>query len=340
MKDVRRFRDKLKREDGISVIALIVAILLLGSIGYIMSSLMSGSQESVPRILDSSRAFYIAQGGVEYVGKYLNGQSSWMSLISPPTSQTLGTGNFTVTYSPVDASNLNATITGNSGTAHRGISVSYRKSGFAIRSQGGISMGNNAVLDCDPSDPFNQICNSTNLNTCPCTQQSTPVSAMLPITVPNSPVPPAPAIGCNISGIQTIPAGTYYCSAGMIFNNNANVSVSGSVTIFTTTFTLNNNVRFNSPGSAANLLILAQGNVNLNNNARFRGAIYAPGYDINISNNVIFTGFFAGGRPGVWNTVSINNNANFDMTAGSTSAYFNVAGGGSGSAMSLTSWQE
>lgn len=333
------FRNKLKKEKGISVIVLVAAILLIGTIGFILSSLMSEHQGSVPRGLDSNSALYIAQGGVAHVGKYLQGQSNWMSLTNPPTSQTLGSGNYTVAYSPVDASNLNATITGNSGTAHRRITVSYRKSGFAVRSQGGISMGNNATLDCDPSDPSNQICNNTNLTTCPCIQQSTSSSAMPPFSVP-SPTPSAPPVGCNLSGSRTISAGTYYCASGMTINNNATITISGAVTIFTTTFTLYNNVRFNSSGPAANVLILAQGNVTLNNNDIFQGAIYAPGYDISIPNNVSFTGFVAGGRPGVWNTVNINNNANFDTSAGSNSSYFNLAGGGAGSAITLTSFQE
>jgi hypothetical protein len=335
---MKKFLLILKKEKGISVIALIGVILLLGSIGYIMSSLMVRSQESVPRTLDSTRAIYLAQGGVEYVGKYLNSQSSWMSLTSPPTNINLGTGNFSVTYAPVDNSNLNATITGFSGTAKRSLTVGFQRSGFAIRSQGGISMGNNAALDCEPSNPSNQICTNTNLGTCPCTQQNASGASMPAFSLP-SPLPSAPPSGCTINNNVTIPAGIYYCPTGMTVGNNDVITLSGPVTIYTTSFTLNNGALFNNSGSPGNLLIFAQGNVTLSNNSRFKGAIYAPGYDISIYNNATLTGYVAGGRPGVWNTVNINNNALFDVTAG-TNTGNSPPGGGSGSAISLTSWQE
>lgn len=335
------FQKILRRKEGISAIALIVAILLLGSIGYIMSTLMSRSQESVPRTLDSSRAFYVAQGGVEYVGKYLNGQANWMALTNPPTSRTLGTGNFTVAFFPVDNLNLTATITGNSGSAHRAITVGYKKSGFAIRSQGGINMGNNADLVCDPSQPSN-TCNNSNLSTCPCIEMNVLPANMPPFSIP-SPAPPAPPGGspagsCTIYASETIPAGTYYCPSGVNLANNVHITLSGPVTIYTTTFYLGNNVHFNDTGSPANLLIMAQGNVTLNNNDNFKGAIYAPGYDISITNNVTFTGFVVGGRPGVSTTIDINNNAIFDVTAGSNTGN-SPPGGGAGSAIILTDWQ-
>lgn len=333
-----------KKEKGISAIALIVAILLLGSIGYIMSSLMSRSQESIPRTLDSTRAFYIAQGGVKYVGNYLNGQSNWISLTNPPISVTLGSGNFMVSYSPVDAYHLTATITGNSGTAHRAITVSYKRSGFAVRSQGGISMGNNADLVCDPSQPSN-TCTNTNINTCPCIQQNVSSATMPPFSFPPPTTPLLPGLAsgsppgsCTIYSSETIPQGTYYCPSGMTVGNNVTITLSGAVTIYTTTFNLNNNVRFNDAGSAADLLIMAKGNVTLSNNDVFKGAIYAPGYDISIPNNVTFTGFVAGGRPGVWDTVDINNNATFDVSAGSNTGN-SPPGADAGSAVTLTDWQ-
>jgi hypothetical protein len=338
MKQLSSYMAILKKEKGISAIALIVAILLLGSIGYIVSNLMARSQESIPRSLNTARAFYLAQGGVEYVGKYLNGQADWMNLTSPPTNKSLGTGNFTVSYSPVDGANLDAVITGYSGTAQRRITVRYNRSGFAIRSQGGITMGNNAILDCEPSNPLNTNCTNTNLGTCPCTQQSVSSVTMPAFTVP-SPAPSAPPIGCTIYSSGTIAAGNYYCSGGMVVGNGVTITLSGPVTIYTTTFTLNNNVYFNNSGSAANLMVYAGGNVSISNNSSFKGAIYAPGYNISISNNVSFTGFIAGGRPGVLGTVNVNNNANFDVTAG-TNTGNSPPGGGSGSAISLNSWQE
>ncbi len=203
MKKIRLKKFK-RNEKGISVIALIVAILLLGSIGYIMSSLMSRSQESVPRTLDSTNAFSLVQGGVNYTGKYLTGVTDW-SILSGTLTKSLATGTFTIQWGAYDSGikTITATITGASGSANRRVTTIFKKFGsaLAIRSRGGISIKTGSWLDCDPSDSSNPLCTG---GTCVCTQ----ANVSLP-TVWFSTTPPALPIACNMSN-----AGNYSGSSG------------------------------------------------------------------------------------------------------------------------------
>jgi hypothetical protein len=324
-------------EKGVSVIVLIVTILLLGNIGYIMSSLMVSSQESIPRTFASNRAFYLAQGGINYTGKYLMGVSDWNTL-SGSFSRNLGTGNFTVAFSGTTATDVTATITGNDGSAHRQIIASFHKTGGkAIRSLGGINMGNNARVDCEPSNPSNPLCNNSNLGSCPCTRQY--VSSMPTISPSGSVQAICGSHGNNYSA--TIPAGTYYCPSGISFGNNPIITLSGAVTIFTTSLDTGNSAQINASGNPANLLIITQGNVT-GNNLQFKGAIYSPGYSVNIGNNAQITGTIAGGVSGIAGTINIGNNSqiNLDAAAGSNSPYYAQIGGGGASTVSVTSWQQ
>lgn len=184
-----------KNEKGLSLIGLIVAILVLGTIGIILSRLMSAHQESIPLVLDTTRAFYAAQGGVEYAGKYLktSGGNDW-TLVAPIPNQpkNMGMGTFTVTFTPLDADHLTAVVIGTSGAAQRQITVRFEKTSgsAAIRSRGTVTLGNNAVLDCDPLDPSNPLCTPANLMSCPCIRQQVPPTDMPSFTLP-SPTPPA-----------------------------------------------------------------------------------------------------------------------------------------------------
>ncbi|MEW6186280.1 MAG: hypothetical protein AB1585_11130 [Thermodesulfobacteriota bacterium] len=322
----------LRDEKGLSLIALMVAILILGTIGFIISSLMSSHQETVPVVIDSTRAFYTAQGGVEYVGKYLkvSGGSDWTTAPVPPNQPiSLGSGSFTVTFTPVDADHLTATVIGTSGSAQRQTTVNFEKtSGPAVRSQGSIALGNNAGIDCNPfSGPD---CNNSNLGTCPCAAQS--------VTIPSlSPSGGSHAV-CGSHGNNfslTIPAGTYFCSSGISFGNNANITITGVVRLFTASLSMGTNALINSTGNAANLLLAVQGNVTAGSNLQFKGALFAPGYTIAIGNNALVTGTVSGGVSGGSGTVTFGNNSLINLDA-------NAGGGVGGGSVTVhvADWQE
>jgi Tfp pilus assembly protein PilX len=87
----------LRGEGGFSVMVVIFAMLVLTVIGYSMTRMMATKQKLVPVTAQSSSAFYVAEGGINYAGKYLSDLVSW-SYASNQT-KTLGSGGFTVSFS-------------------------------------------------------------------------------------------------------------------------------------------------------------------------------------------------------------------------------------------------
>ena len=89
----------LRGQDGFSVMVIIFVMLVLTAIGYSMTRMMATKQKSVPINAHSSSAFYVAEGGINYAGKYLSDSDHmfWSSL--PDQTKSLGNGSFTVTFS-------------------------------------------------------------------------------------------------------------------------------------------------------------------------------------------------------------------------------------------------
>jgi hypothetical protein len=79
-------------------------MMLMVTIGYVFSYLIPTKQKSVTFLIHSTKAFFIAQSGVEYAVRYAGGQN-WttpallLGLNNPPVNQrNLGGGNFTINY--------------------------------------------------------------------------------------------------------------------------------------------------------------------------------------------------------------------------------------------------
>jgi len=119
---------------GISVLFLVIAMMLMVSIGYVLSYLIPTKQKSVIFPIQSNQAFYIAQSGVEYAVRYASdrgwrgvsdGSPSRFDLDrlndAPNNQRNLGSGSFTINYA---TNTLTSTgqITGSS--ASRVVSVS------------------------------------------------------------------------------------------------------------------------------------------------------------------------------------------------------------------------
>jgi hypothetical protein len=89
---------------GISVLFLIIAMLLMVTIGYVFSYLIPTKEKSVSFVISSSQAFFIAQSGVEYAVRYASDQgwttpASLLGLNGPGVNQrNLGRGGFTLSY--------------------------------------------------------------------------------------------------------------------------------------------------------------------------------------------------------------------------------------------------
>ncbi len=121
----------LKNSKGISVIFLVIAMLLMVTIGYIFSYLIPTKQKSVVFPIQSTQAFFIAQSGVEFAVRYaLNQTPPWKTpaqllLLNGLAvyQRNLGAGRFTINYT-----NTTDTLTSSgevpTGTERRRISVS------------------------------------------------------------------------------------------------------------------------------------------------------------------------------------------------------------------------
>ena len=129
----------LRGQGGFSVMVIIFVMLVLTVIGYSMTRMMATKQKSVPVTAQSSSAFYVAEGGINYAGKYLSDLVSWSSLTDE--SKTLGSGGFTVSFSdycahgscPEGGTNMcvTSTSTGTYGNGTRVLASRYcREQGY------------------------------------------------------------------------------------------------------------------------------------------------------------------------------------------------------------------
>lgn len=110
------------KNDGISVIALVIALLLLSSVGFVFSSLIITKQKSAPLPLRSAQAFYLAQAGIEYAirytaDNYTDFQADPDNIF--PLQKNIGAGSFNVTYDAGD----NITSNGTAGIGQRVITL-------------------------------------------------------------------------------------------------------------------------------------------------------------------------------------------------------------------------
>jgi hypothetical protein len=101
--------------------------------------MVATKQKSVPVAAQSTSAFYVAEGGINYAGKYLSDLVSWSSL--KDATKSLGNGSFTVSFSDYCAYGncpeagtymcVTATSTGTYGDGTRVLASRYcREQGF------------------------------------------------------------------------------------------------------------------------------------------------------------------------------------------------------------------
>jgi hypothetical protein len=91
----------LKNSKGISVLFLVIAMLLMVTIGYIFSYLIPSKQKSIIFPIQSTQGFFLAQSGVEFAVRYAKNQGwTTTTLLNNLNGVTrgLGSGRFTLTY--------------------------------------------------------------------------------------------------------------------------------------------------------------------------------------------------------------------------------------------------
>jgi len=87
----------LRGQSGFSILAIVFVMLVLSVIGYSMAKVVATKQKSVPVVVHSSSAFVVAEGGINWAGKYLGDIVSWSSLSDQ--SKNLGNGSFNIAFS-------------------------------------------------------------------------------------------------------------------------------------------------------------------------------------------------------------------------------------------------
>jgi hypothetical protein len=93
----------LMNSKGISVIFLVIAMLLMVTIGYVFSYLIPTKQKSVVFPIQSTQAFFIAQSGVEFAVRYADTRTPpWTTPAQlnglDTMTRTLGAGRFILDY--------------------------------------------------------------------------------------------------------------------------------------------------------------------------------------------------------------------------------------------------
>jgi hypothetical protein len=116
---------------GISIVFLVIAMLLMVTIGYVFSYLIPTKQKSVVFPIQSTQAYFIAQSGVEFAVRYALTQTPpWKTRAQllglnglAVYQRNLGAGRFTINYT-----NTTDTLTSSgevpTGTERRRITVS------------------------------------------------------------------------------------------------------------------------------------------------------------------------------------------------------------------------
>ena len=98
---------------GVSIIALIIIMGVLGSLGYVFSSLIATKQYSMGMVAPSQQGFYIANSGIEYGIRYASERGWTTGSDLDGMVVNLGQGQFTLDYDePADTLSSTGQVSG------------------------------------------------------------------------------------------------------------------------------------------------------------------------------------------------------------------------------------
>ncbi len=340
----------MKSNAGISLITAIIVITVISFLGVVTAALFSTKTAATVDRLSSVRAQFIAEGGLERgILQYKADCTNYTG----EANVALGGGRFTITVYTTAFDGTTA-LTGQKRIRSTGSIAGATKvveqiatcpggSPRAITSRGNITMwpSGSAAVTCG-----GQTCNqaAVDAGTCACAQENS-TGTFPAVTVPGGLNAPGGICEYN-GGTRTWNGGTYYCSS-LHLNSGAVVNLTGPVTIYTSSFAMNNASRLNmNAGSlAANLLVMvtASGYCQLNSDSLFKGYIYSPG--TNVTTNQSGTEIY-GGVTGLSVTMNSSSGVTWDNTAGSAAPNFTTltggggGGGGGGGSDTHVDWRE
>ena len=136
-----------RRNKGAALVALIMAIMILGGLAAVLSYIMGGKQRTEPLYVQSMQSYAVAQAGIEYGIRYATDNISDF-LDNPntcfPLSRSFGNGSFSLHYFDSNDPDMPNTLTslGTVGVGERKI-ILNNFTGWVLG--GGISL--------DPGNP-------------------------------------------------------------------------------------------------------------------------------------------------------------------------------------------
>ena len=119
----------MRNQRGVSVLAIIFVILVLTAIGYTFAAMMAAKQKSAVATIEASKAYSIAEAGLQYGYNYLMDLAD-CSTATDQTDISLGGGSFTVAFSGYTAGppeTITATSTGAYGAGTRVVKATFKK---------------------------------------------------------------------------------------------------------------------------------------------------------------------------------------------------------------------
>ena len=140
-----------------ALVAIIMGMLILSAIGITMTNFVSSNSSIVSDNLQSSQAFYVAEGGMQYVlMNQLNGDNNYADNVSPTAapfgapSINLSPGQFWIEYLNQAQTSVTVRVTARVGNATRAIQQSVVQGGSGFKdvtmAKGNLSINNSTGI--------------------------------------------------------------------------------------------------------------------------------------------------------------------------------------------------
>ncbi len=247
-------------EEGTSLVTVVFVMLVLGSVGVGLSTSLSTNAAVSPVQYQADRAFFIADGAMQYVlQQYFTNDDDFSDNVSPTPAPFANTpidfagGQFWVEYSSQSATSTTITVTARMQDSVRIIRQVVTKAGasgayaYAMRAEGNITMeGGTGVVDGDLSASGN----ISNPDGWTVTGTLNPNQA---ITTPN----------VNMSNYAAMTDTVHSGSLTISGNYSTNIHATGTISI--------------ADGATINGNIYTDGSISIGNNVTVNGFLAAAG---------------------------------------------------------------
>lgn len=350
----------MRNHRGFALLASIFIVLVFAVLAVGFVSLFSSESRMVVAEYRYSKAFYIAEAGKNFALKHILGYSDWTENMGFPMSKSFAGGYFTLSTTSETPSSLTLHSTGKitlEGVAYTRVVRAGIERGGGLGSNilyasGSINIGENATIYGDIS-ATGEVSIGSGSNISGEVEENAPPPEdppSLDTTYYDAEIlTAAGSVAGDVAYDNETLSGTDYINGNLTFNNNANISVTGTATVVATgTVAVNNNVIIGD-----NLTVIAGGLVTIQNNVDIgsnglwfssvgfvvgnnaevgyvtvgSGTVFLTPGDIVLSNNAVFSGLiFAEGNVSIGNgaevtgsiiagSIDIGNNAIITLNA-------------------------